>query len=246
MARNEFTPFMVCSDLHGDKQCKRVANAALAFSRDYKSKIRILAGDIWDFRAWRKGADEEEKRERVRIDFEAGMRFVEEYRPTHITLGNHDVRLWDQRERGNGPMACYAGELIEQFDALTRKLKTKVLPYDKSKGILRIGKLKVAHGFFDGQNAARQMAQAYGSILFGHGHAIDVASSPSDERRAARMIGCLCQLRFQYNRTHVGSLRQAHGWAYGVMLPNGTYHAFQVEIIGNEMVVADGFRRVRI
>jgi hypothetical protein len=25
-----------------------------------------------------------------------------------------------------------------------------VLPYDKRKGILRIGKLKVAHGFFDG------------------------------------------------------------------------------------------------
>jgi hypothetical protein len=54
------------------------------------------------------------------------------------------------------------------------------------------------------------------------------------------MIGCLCQLDFSYNRTHVGSLRQAHGWAYGVLLPNGNYHAFQAEVIGNEIVVADG------
>jgi hypothetical protein len=239
-------PFMVCADLHGDKQCKRVADAALAFSDDFRARYRILAGDIWDFRAWRKGADDEEKRERVRLDFDAGIEFVERMRPTHITLGNHDVRLWDQRDRGNGPMSCYAGELIQKFEALTRKLGTKVLPYDKRRGVLRIGKLKVAHGFFDGTNAARQMAQAYGSILFGHGHSIDVASSPSDERRAARMIGCLCQLDFTYNRTHVGSLRQAHGWAYGVLLPNGNYQAFQAEVIGSEIVVADGVRRIRV
>jgi hypothetical protein len=233
--------WMHATDLHGDKQDQRAVRAFKKHADLIQPDLRIFGGDIWDFRAWRKGADDREKRERVRRDFDAGMEFLRWYEPTHITLGNHDVRLWDQVQN-DGPLADYAEDLIAEFTVLMKKLGTVVLPYDKRRGILRIGRMKFAHGFFNGVNAARQMAQAFGSVMFGHGHAIDVASSPSDDRRAARMVGCLCQLDFQYNRAHVATLRQSHGWGYGVLFDNGDFHASQAELIHGKVVVAEGFK----
>ena len=229
------------ADLHGDKLDQQAVRVFGKFVDSYKPDIRIFGGDLWDFRAWRKGADDNERRERVRADFDAGMEFLRWYKPHYITLGNHDVRLWDQLEN-SGPLADFAEGLIGEFNTLARKLKTRVLPFDKRNGVLRLGKMKFAHGFFNGINSARQMAQAFGSIMFGHGHAIDVASSPSDDRRAARMVGCLCQLDFRYNRAHVAALRQAHGWGYGLLFDNGDFHASQAELIHGRAVVAQGFR----
>jgi hypothetical protein len=233
--------FMVCADIHGDKQDRKAVKLFFEHADLIRPKHRIIAGDVFDFRAWRKGAEESEKRERVRRDFKAGMEFIERFRPTAITLGNHDVRMWDQVEN-SGPMADLCEDMIERFEALTNKLGTKVLPYDAAKGIYRLGRMKVGHGFFSGVNSAQRMAQAYGSILFGHIHSIDVASSPSDERRAARCIGCLCQLRYTYNRAHVAALRQAHGWAYGSVYGDGRFHVAQSEIIGGRAVVSEGFK----
>lgn len=231
--------WMFATDLHGDKQDGRAVRLFRAHVDDVGPSIRGFGGDVWDFRAWRVGASEKEKRDRVRRDFDAGMTFLKWYRPTFITLGNHDARLWDQVEN-DGPMADFCETLVDEFRDLCRANGTRVLPYDKRRGIFRVGRMKFAHGFFDGRCAAERMGQAYGSILFGHGHAIDVASTPADHRRAARMVGCLCRLDFPYNRKHVNSLRQAHGWAYGPLYPDGTYQAFQAEVIGGAVVVADG------
>jgi hypothetical protein len=231
-----------CADYHGDKHDKVACAIHRTFVEDFRPTIKVFGGDLWDFRAWRRGADEDEKRERVRTDFDAGMKFIEWYRPVAITLGNHDIRLWDQRDRQNGPMSDFAGELIGEFEALAAKLKIRVLPYCKRRGIYRVGKMKFAHGFFCGPNAARQMAQAFGSVQFGHGHTIDVASAASSDRRAARMVGALCQLDFPYNRATVNSLRHAHGWTYGPLLRSGNYQVFQAEVMGGKAVVAEGMK----
>lgn len=234
-------PWVASSDFHGDKHDPVARKLFFSFVEEYRPRLRFFLGDIWDFRAWRVGATEEEKRERVYRDFKSGMDFLEAYRPTGITLGNHDARLWDQVEK-HGPMSDYCADLIAQFQKLVRKLKCRVKPYDKRKGVLQVGKLKMAHGFFDGENAAKQMAEAYGSILCGHGHAIDVVSTPGPEPHVGRMIGCLCRLDFTYNRRNVSALRQKHGWAYGPMFDNGTYHAFQAERIGETIVYAESHK----
>lgn len=229
--------WMACADLHGDKQDKKAVTLFKKHAEQFDPKHRIFLGDIWDFRAWRRGAGEKEKRDRVQRDFKMGMEFLNWYRPTAITLGNHDVRMWDQVEN-DGPMADLCEEMIGKFKREMRRMGTRVLPYHK-RSIYRLGRMKFAHGFYDSINGTRQMANAYGSIQIGHGHTIELVSSAADHPRAARMIGCLCQLDFKYNRAQVNSLRQRHGWSYGPLFDDGTYQAFQAEVIGNKVVVAD-------
>lgn len=236
--------FTACTDLHGDKQDPQAVALFKRFVGEYRPTFRLFLGDLWDFRAWREGASEEEKRDRVRRDFKAGMEFFEWYKPDAITLGNHDVRMWDQVRKG-GPMADLCEDFIRTFTKLATKIKCRVLPYDKRKGIYKRGKLKAAHGFYDGEDAAKQMAKAYGSILIGHGHAVDVASTPGPEPHVGRMIGCLCRLDYVYNRRNVSALRQKHGWAYGPFFERtGRYAAFQAERIGNEVVFAESVKTI--
>lgn len=237
--------FIHATDLHGDLQYGPAVRALKAHVEEFKPDVRIFGGDLWDFAAWRVGADEADRRRRVRKDFRAGMDFLKWFKPHFLTLGNHDVRLFDQVEH-SGPMADFCQDLIEKFEALCKANRTRVLPYDKRRGVLKIGKAKFAHGFFDGITAARQMAATYGSVMFGHGHAIDVASVPGADRRAARMVGCLCQLNMKYNRRHVAALRQSHGWGYGYIFPDGSFQQFQAELIGGRVVVADSCRVIPV
>jgi hypothetical protein len=225
------------TDLHGDMQDKLAVRLFKKHTDKLNPDHRIFGGDLWDFRAWRNGASDFEKRDRVYSDFNAGMEFIKWFQPQAITLGNHDVRLWDQVEQG-GPMAELCEELIAEFKQFCKSIKCRVLPYDKRFGVYKLGKAKFAHGFFSGPNAARQMGTAYGSILSGHVHSIDEASCPSAEDRCGRTVGCLCKLNFTYNRAHVAALRQQHGWAYGPVFDDGTFHAFQARVIKGKSVVS--------
>lgn len=225
------------TDLHGDLQDRTAVKLCKAHLDSYGPDHRIFGGDLFDFTAWRRGASEADKRRRMRKDWEAGMDFIRWYQPTALLLGNHDVRMWDQVEN-DGPMADLCEEKIAELEEFCRKLQCRILPYCKRRGVYHLGRMKFAHGFFCGVSSARQMAHAYGSILFGHGHSIDVASTASDHRRAARMVGCLCRLDMVYNRAHVNALRQAHGWAYGPLMKDGTYQVFQAEVIFGKVVVA--------
>ena len=76
------------------------------------------------------------------------------------------------------------------------------------------------------------MAQAYGSVLFGHIHAIHQASIEGLENRIGRACGCLCKLDMAYDRHHLGKLLHRHGWPYGVVnVKTGDYFVFQAECV---------------
>lgn len=233
--------FVAASDLHGDRQDGTAVAAFKRFVTDFKPRQRFFLGDIFDFRSLRGGANEEEKRHSMRADFHAGMDFLDWFRPSVITLGNHDQRLWDAVKKDGlargGPIADYAAELIERFEKATTRMKAKILPYDKRKGVYRVGGLSFTHGFSAGSKAATEMGKVYGNVLFGHGHAIDVATVPGVQPQTARMIGCLCQLDLAYNRSHLGTLRQQHGWAYGVFTPSRN-EVFQASVQDGEVVYA--------
>jgi hypothetical protein len=233
--------WIVASDLHGDMQDAVGVAKFLRHVAEFRPHVRGFAGDIWDCRPLRAGASKPEKLEHLQDDFDAGMEFIEQYRPTFITLGNHDARLWDW-SKGAGPLADYCSDLIWRFFAVAEKLKCRVIPYDKRK-VYRLAKnLAVGHGWNSGVNACREYAKCYGNILVSHGHAIDAQGAPGLQRRTARMIGCLCRLDMDYNRAQVGTLRQSHGWAYGPILRNGNAEVFQAQIVGGKVVAANGFK----
>lgn len=232
MAKSRIKRWMAVSDNHGDRQDKHAVAAALAFAKHWKPDIRIHLGDCFDFRCLRRGADDSERRASLSDDIEAGCDFLRKYQPTHFLRGNHDERLWDLLDEDDGKLAGYARHLIEEIeDALG---DAQVFPYDKRRGVLKLGHLKCLHGYNAGITAARIAGQVYGSCIFGHCHTIDQYSIAGLERRVARCIGCLCLLDQDYNRAHIQTLRQAHGWAYGLLLPNGAYTVWQAEQVSGK------------
>lgn len=239
--------FIFASDSHGDQADPVTCNALMAFCRDFKPAYRICGGDAFDCRAWRNGAGPKELDETGEDDIDAGLRFLEAFRPTHYLLGNHEVRLWDaQHDAKDGRVRALATNLIERITSLTSSLKCPVLPYDKRDGVLKIGHLKFLHGFGGGGvNAARDHARNYGSCLIGHIHAVDEASVAGLDRRVCRSVGALCKLDMRYNSRTVGTLRHANGWGYGVIDDKtGNYSVFQAERVGDRFYVASDVRAI--
>lgn len=229
-------------DIHGDMQDVSAVKAFFDFAAIWKPKIRICGGDLWDLRPLRRGACDDEKRESLRADFKAGKDWFNKFKPTHFLRGNHDERLWELAEADRGTASDYAQEMIGEVEAMVAHHKCAMLPYHKRDGVLRIGSLKILHGFAGGIYAARQTALVYGSSLFGHVHTIDEHAIPGLERRVARACGCLCRLDMDYNARQMNTLKQANGWAYGLINDKtGQYHVFQAEKIGDVWMLPSDF-----
>lgn len=242
MELNCMKKFLVATDPHGDQQDKSAVDALFKFIDIFKPDLRICAGDLWDFRPLRGKASDDEKRESMREDFTAGETFFNRLKPHYFLRGNHDERLWELAERDEGVRSDYALDLISQVHRMVLRHKCKMLPYHKRDGVLRLGSLKILHGFSAGVNAARQTALIYGSCLFGHVHTIDQHAIPGLERRVARSIGCLCKLDMDYNAKTPSSLRHAHGWAYGVLCDKtGRYFVNQAESIDGKWILPSNF-----
>ena len=233
-----WSKFIVCSDSHGDMEDTAAVSAFLKFNSIWKAKYRIHAGDLFDCRPLRRGADEEEKREAIGNDFNAGMDFLDSYKPTHFLRGNHDERLYDLATDGFGIRQEHAIELTQKLEAKLGKLKCDMRPYHKRNGVLEIGKFRAIHGFSCGPNAARETARTYGTCTMGHGHNIQSASIPGLDTKVGRMIGCLCVLDFKYNRAMMSSLAHQHGFGHGVVdSRTGEFHFWQSQSINGVWVI---------
>lgn len=235
--------FSVAFDVHGDKQSPAAMKAFLEFNAAWKPTHRIIGGDLWDFRPLRGKASADERREGISIDFQYGLDFVDKYKPTAFLLGNHDVRLWNLAERGVGVEADYADKCVQRIDAEFKKRKCPILPYDNRKGIYPLGNLNVIHGFGSGLYAVRRWTQAYGSVLGGHLHTVDITAVEATHRRVGRVCGCLCRLDMEYAITNLASLRWQNGWPYGIVnSKTGEYVVFQAEEINGKYLIPEGVK----
>ncbi len=216
--------------------------AMFEFMDFWKPVHRIHLGDNWDFRALRRNASEGEQREKISEDIDAGIAFIRRFKPTTFLRGNHDERLWDAAIGDDGKLADFASYVIQDIkEALGDAI---MLPYCKRRGVHRIGSLKCVHGFTSGISAARTTALAYGSVLFGHCHVVDQQSIAGLERRIGRCVGALCKLDLPYNRAHLQTLRQQHGFGYGMTFPNGEYIYWQAEVVNGNFWFPSEMRSV--
>lgn len=236
---SNWTRFMAGFDVHGDQQSKPACEVFFKFMKDWKPEIRVMGGDLFDFRPLRRKASEDEKRESMREDFEAGMEWFNRFKPNHYLRGNHCERLWELAQADRGVESDYAYQGVREIETVAERLKCKVYPYHKAKGVARIGThLKAIHGFASGVYAARQTALVYGSVLFGHVHCVDEHSIPGLERRVARCCGCLCELDMDYAARTPSTMRQANGFAYGVInKKTGLYHVWTAESIDGHWLI---------
>lgn len=231
--------FIAVFDNHGDVCDTNAVSKMFDFKENYwKPKIVIHGGDNFDFRPLRKKASEEERRDSMIEDFDAGMNFLKRLKPTYFLRGNHDQRLWDLSQEDRGVISDFAFKGTQEIESELDKMKCHMLPYDKRKGVLRLGHLKIIHGYLCGVTAARRTAQIYGSVCMGHGHAIQQASIEGLEQRTGIMGGCLCRLDLDYTRASTGSLAWEHGFLYGLLNEKtGHYVVYQARKIDHKWIL---------
>jgi predicted phosphodiesterase len=239
--------FVVASDSHGDQIDVTTETALLSFIADFKPQIRIHAGDVFDFRNLRRGASDDEKAHSLEDDWRMGSDFMRRFfdggRENHFLRGNHDERLWTFANSATGLLRDYAHDGIARVEKLVAKSRAKMLPYDSRIGVLKLGALKVIHGYAAGIGAARKHAIVYRNCLFGHTHNCDVAGAESDEGVSeARGIGACCRLDMPYNAHQTGKLRHQNAFCYGLLFEDGTYQINQAKKIDGRFYVASDFR----
>jgi predicted phosphodiesterase len=235
--------FIAAGDLHGDEQDRKTVKALLAFAEDYQPDLVVMTGDLWDFRAIRKGAGDEDQASSLEEDWQAGEDFLRKffsYGDERIFLrGNHDERIFDLSQNAKSGVARdYANDGIENIEALLKELRARMFPYDSVSGVYACGSLKFVHGYGHSMHAAKQHADAYGNVLFGHTHAIDYFKSVSIDSREAWNIGCLSNLAPSYNRNQMRRMRWQHGFAYGLIhLEDKSHDVFLAKQRGGKFVV---------
>lgn len=239
-------PWIFAPDVHGDKIDRNAEKALFEVMKFFKPQIRIQGGDLFDIRCLRRGAGSEEALEDLREDIDAGVDFIDRFRPTHWLRGNHDERLFDATNSHNPILRRYASlEYSNITDHLEKAGCKQILPYSKRHGVLKFGHLIFVHGFSAGIYAAKKHAEIYNNVVFGHTHAIDSYSIPSLEERKGWNVGSLCLLDMDYNRMQLNTLRQRHGFAYGFFYPNGDYRLFQAEEICGRWLFPTEFKEYK-
>jgi predicted phosphodiesterase len=223
--------FVIVSDIHGSMMDERACKAALSFTKDFKPDVKVIAGDLWDFSAIRKGASEDEKQLSMRDDFDAGATFANSFfsggGEKHLMLGNHDVRAHDLRFSPCAVKKDLGMMMVRDINQVAHRNNAKIWDYDARTGVLDLGHLRVVHGFHTGMSACAAHSRIYGNVVFGHIHSIESFQTPGLEQREARSIGCLCSLNPDYANRKTGKLRWSHGWGFGWLFSDGTYQINQ-------------------
>lgn len=217
--------FIAVGDNHGDLVDEKVAEVMFDFKRSFRPTVRIHAGDCWNFAAFRRGATEQEQRSELKPDIVAGKDYMRRFNPTVFLAGNHDQRLWDLCKSDDKKLALAGEKILE--DILPTFKKAQFYEYNKTTGIHRYGDTNFLHGYCHGIYAAKACAAAYGKSAMWHVHAPDMASVARIDGAVGYTSGCQCTLEQDYNRSHISTLRQNHGFIYGFKLPNNTLQIFQ-------------------
>ena len=148
--------FIFATDLHGDMQDYESVEALLKFCDIWQPDLKVFGGDLFDFRNIRIGASQGEKQESMASDVEAGLQFLNDFKPNVFLLGNHDKRLWDTAHfNESGIIADYAKQGVKDINAKCRKLKCKIVEYKADKGYYDFGKVRFIHGYHAGIYATK-------------------------------------------------------------------------------------------
>jgi len=231
-AVHTLTRFWLGFDRHVPDVDPVVDHIVRDFLRDFKPSIRVAGGD-WQSVDQVSAFDNEQDID-LKDEFEQNERAIDEFGITHYLEGNHEERLrrvgtrLDRRLRS---MVDLSGNLHLEDRGI------KLLPYHPRLGILRLGHLKVLHGFFATEYLAKKTAGTYGTCAFGHAHRFQVfQSKEAFETHVGFSIGMLGSLEQAYvgNRPPMG---WSQGFAFGYIRRDGSFDLYPVRIVGGQAVI---------
>jgi len=203
---------------HGDLVHPAALDSALGFVERYKPDIRVHLGDLIDTAAFRSGAKgTSDEGQEIAPDYAAGIDLLQRYRPTHVTWGNHDVRLLDLATHPSAIVAHAAGTLWNQLVATAEEVGAKTRPYDIELGWFRIGGHYWGHGYMYNVSAVRDHAEMLGGpVVMAHIHRPEESRARTLNQSSSYCVGSLADFRrMSYARRRRATLQWGHGLVFG-------------------------------
>ena len=231
-----YRSFIVVTDTHGDLIDRDYERYVLQFIADHKPSKRYHAGDVFDMKAIRRGADESERSSSLVDDFRAGMAFLKQLKPHAITWGNHDHRLWQLADTPkDGLEYDYARMLRGELENTVKRMKIETREYDVREGWYEIAPRRLlGHGYKSSMYVAKLNCVHWGSTITGHVHAFDYHKMDNLAGDESFVSGCGCKIAQDYNRTHARRLKHEVGFLYGVACDkSGDWIVWQIKRTDN-------------
>jgi hypothetical protein len=229
---------VVLNDIHIPKQNNKALNCALKAIEFLKPDGITLNGDIMDSGTFSRH-DRFSPPKCHWTDSQFYKHSKHEYDGMIKLLDRIDRIAPKARKRYEmGNHEVWVEDFIKESPAIRRPrfsledrlgLKKRGYSVYKYNDFMHLGKLKVTHGIYSGQNHAKKHLNEMGtSILYGHLHNIEVASkvTPARVSHMAWANGCLCNLNPTYLRNKPQNWN--HSFAIVYVWPSGE---FQVDVI---------------
>jgi hypothetical protein len=219
--------WLAVSCSHGHLANAAACKAAIEMKRRWKPETTMHLGDAVDLAALRAGAMRDpnatDRSASIREDFDAGISFLRELKPTHFWAGNHEDRLYAMQNSPSAIVAHCATSAIAELMAAMKEMRTKVTQYDIEKGWVDFGGTLFGHGYMFNESAVRDHVEMLRRpVVFGHLHRIDRAAGRCVGAPVGWSIGCLADIgSMHYARRNRSVTRWAHGIAYGEYVDGG-------------------------
>lgn len=208
--------FMAAGCVHSVYACPRATESVLTFADRYKPDVRIDLGDVCDMTAFRTGAKgTKDEAAPVELDFNAGVRWLNSFKPTHRLMGNHDHRIYKLLDHPSAIVAHCAAVVAEELRKVDEKNGTRVKPYYMREW-WTFGDTKFGHGWMFNVNAVRDHAESFGKCVIAQLHVPQEARARRDDRAVGWCVGTLGDpSKFTYAHTNRQWLAWAHGFVWG-------------------------------
>jgi len=203
---------------HGDCIQPSMRRFVLDFCQNYSPKFRVDLGDLIDTASFRAGAGGTADEGRsIYPDLEAAKSWITDYKPTHITWGNHDQRLWDSLVHPNAKIRFAAQEIITDLESVVDKVKAKTYPYTIGENHFKLGGHTFLHGFIYSANALRDTAYTHCSqVVMAHLHSPKQEAIPMVEEGDSFCVGTLSdRAAMTYAHRRHKTLSWGHGLVFG-------------------------------
>jgi len=224
--------FWVGFDRHAPEFDPTIDKIVAEFLADFKPQIRVAGGD-W-MTCDQVSSFENESPTHLAEEFAMTRDILERWGVTHFLEGNHEQRLsrpgtkLDQRLRG----MCDV-----QTHLKLKESGIKFLPYHPRDGVLRIGELKILHGFYANEYVAAKTAKTYGTCVFGHAHRFQTFwPKEAFNNNCGFSIGMLGRIEQTYmeSRPPAGWVQ---GFAFGYIHRNGWFDLYTAKIVGDRICI---------
>lgn len=211
----QWKKFMAVGCNHGYWADPSALAGVLEFKAKYKPHTRIHLGDYMDTTSFRTGAGTKDHAGEIVEDLSVGIKFLNDYEPTLLFNGNHDIRIWESLDDVNAHRRFAAQELVKRITKTIGKIDFEQ-DYDIRHSVRRIGDTIFTHGFMYNDQGIRDHATHFGKCVIAHLHKVAAVPASRFDGPVGYCVGYLGDgTKFDYAARRKAVSQWSQGFAWG-------------------------------